>query len=388
MNSINPGTPSESAETTGLSKLVLRGVGRNYGDFQALYPTDLEVADGEFLVILGPSGSGKSTMLKLVAGFDKPTCGSIQLEGRDITHTEACMRNIGMVFQNYALFPHLTVYGNVAFPLSVRGLQREAIRSKVGEALALVGLEGFEDRKIHSLSGGQAQRVALARGLVFDPSLLLLDEPLSALDKQLREQMQTELRRIHRDVGATFVGVTHDQREALIMADRIVVMRDGRIEQVGTPVDVYYRPQNRFVAEFVGEITIIDGRTESVEQREGAQLVKVQIDGVPDLYGYDFTSRQNAGRAAGVMVRPERVRISDLSETSPEEGRNSVTGNIDTVEFSGEFVEIQVRTESGAIVKAKELAAAGTFSEIWREGYPVQVSWDYSDTVILTEDGN
>ena len=248
MNSVDPVTPAKSEQNVGTSKLTLSGVGRSYGDFQALHPTDLEVADGEFLVILGPSGSGKSTMLKLVAGFDKPTCGTIQLAGRDITHMDACMRNIGMVFQNYALFPHLTVFGNVAFPLSVRGLQRDAIRSKVGEALALVGLEGFEERKIHSLSGGQAQRVALARGLVFDPSLLLLDEPLSALDKQLREQMQTELRRIHRDVGATFVGVTHDQREALIMADRIVVMRGGRIEQVGTPVDVYYRPESRFVA--------------------------------------------------------------------------------------------------------------------------------------------
>jgi putative spermidine/putrescine transport system ATP-binding protein len=359
-------------------------VGRSYGDFQALHPTDLEVADGECLVILGPSGSGKSTMLKLVAGFDKPTCGTIQLAGRDITHMDACMRNIGMVFQNYALFPHLTVFGNVAFPLSVRGLQRDAIRSKVGEALALVGLEGFEERKIHSLSGGQAQRVALARGLVFDPSLLLLDEPLSALDKQLREQMQTELRRIHRDVGATFVGVTHDQREALIMADRIVVMRGGRIEQVGTPVDVYYRPESRFVAEFVGEVTIIDGQTKSVEQWQEAQLVRVQIDGLPDLYGYDFASRQTTGRPAGVMVRPERVGITDQSDSSPEEGRNSVTGNIDTVEFSGEFVEVQVRTENGVLIKAKELASAGTFNEAWHEGHPVRVSWDYSDTVILT----
>lgn len=367
-----------------MMKLALTQVGRSYGEFQALHPTDLEVSDGEFLVVLGPSGSGKSTMLKLVAGFDKPTRGEIFLDGRDITQTEACMRNIGMVFQNYALFPHMTVFGNVAFPLSVRGRKREEIKTRVADALALVGLEGLEERKIHSLSGGQAQRVALARGLVFDPSLLLLDEPLSALDKQLREQMQTELRRIHKEVGATFIGVTHDQREALIMADRVVVMRDGRIEQVGSPAEIYYRPLNRFVAEFVGEITIIDGVTEGVESDETGTLVRVGVDGMPTLYGYDFAEKQVVGANAGVMVRPERVHIS--SELDGDNGsQNVVSGVIDAVEFSGEFVEIRVRTESGWIVKAKELASAGIFNDIWREGSQVHVTWDYRDTVILTE---
>lgn len=368
-----------------MTKLALSQVGRSYGDFEALHPTNLDVSDGEFLVVLGPSGSGKSTMLKLVAGFDKPTCGEIRLDGRDITYTEACMRNIGMVFQNYALFPHMTVFGNVAFPLSVRGMKRDEIKTRVADALALVGLEGFEERKIYSLSGGQAQRVALARGLVFDPSLLLLDEPLSALDKQLREQMQTELRRIHKEVGATFIGVTHDQREALIMADRVVVMRDGRIEQVGSPAEIYYRPLNRFVAEFVGEITIIDGVTESVERGEEGKLVGVGVEGMPTLYGYDFADKQATGANAGVMVRPERVHISSGSEAGENDTRNRLIGVVDAVEFSGEFVELQVRTESGWIVKAKELASAGIFDDTWREGSPVQVSWDYRDTVILTE---
>lgn len=365
-------------------KLRLRRVGRRYGEFQALCPTTLDIADGEFLVILGPSGSGKSTLLKLIAGFDHPTCGEIVLDGDDITHTPAHLRKIGMVFQNYALFPHLSVYGNVAFPLAVRGDKRANFKRKVAKALELVGLDGFEKRKIGSMSGGQQQRVALARALVFNPSLLLLDEPLSALDKQLRERMQVELRRIHKEVGATFIGVTHDQREALIMADRVVVMNEGKIEQVGTPAEIYYRPTHRFVAEFVGEITIFEGEVVCSEPCGDAVFGAVRVDGLADIYGFYHGEKGVGGKLASVMVRPERVRITQARGNPPSdsESKNVLEGIVDHVEFSGEFLELAVHTETGAVINAKELTSRVT-NDAWRVGEKVRVEWEYADTTIL-----
>lgn len=377
-------TRGQTAGLTTVNKLSLRRVGRSYGAFQALCPTCLDIADGEFLVILGPSGSGKSTLLKLIAGFDYPTCGEIVLDGGDITHTPAYLRKIGMVFQNYALFPHLSVYGNVAFPLAVRGDRRANFKRKVANALELVGLDGFEKRKIGSMSGGQQQRVALARALVFDPSLLLLDEPLSALDKQLRERMQVELRRIHKKVGATFIGVTHDQREALIMADRVVVMNEGKIEQVGTPADIYYRPTHRFVAEFVGEITIFEGEVVYSERRGNAVFGAVRVDGLANIYGFYHGRERVEDKLASVMVRPELVRITEAAANTPSdaESKNVLEGIVDHVEFSGEFLELAVHTESGAVINAKELSS-GNSNDAWRVGEKVRVEWEYADTTIL-----
>ncbi|RWR09222.1 ABC transporter ATP-binding protein [Paenirhodobacter populi] len=240
------------SETTSDQTLSIQGINKRYGTFQALNDVGLDVKRGEFLTLLGPSGSGKTTLLMSVAGFIQPDSGRIRLGARDITYAAPEKRNFGMVFQGYALFPHLRVRENVAFPLKMRGIRGEAAAKSVTEALELVGLADKGERYPRELSGGQQQRVALARAIVFQPHLLLLDEPLSALDTQLRGQLQTELKRLHRAVGLTFIYVTHDQGEALSMSDRIAVMKDGEIVQLGAPPELYKRPASRFVAEFLG----------------------------------------------------------------------------------------------------------------------------------------
>src|ERR1700722_14226693 len=239
--------------------LALRGIRKAFGPVAALDGIDLEVKPGEFLTILGPSGSGKTTLLKIVAGFELPEEGDVLLGGADVTFTAPARRNVGMVFQNYALFPHLDVRRNIAFPLEVRRLPRAEIDRRVGATLALVDLEGYEGRFPRQLSGGQQQRVALARAIVFDPQLLLLDEPFGALDRKLREAMQLEVRRLQRRLGLTTVFITHDQEEALILSDRIAVMSHGRIQQVATTTEIYERPSSDFVADFVGESNIFRG---------------------------------------------------------------------------------------------------------------------------------
>ncbi len=247
--------------------LALRGIRKAFGPVAALDGIDLEVKSGEFLTILGPSGSGKTTLLKIVAGFELPEEGDVLLGGEDMTFTAPAKRNVGMVFQNYALFPHMDVRGNIAFPLEVRRLPRAEIDRRVAATLALVDLDGYEGRFPRQLSGGQQQRVALARAIVFGPQLLLLDEPFGALDRKLREAMQLEVRRLQRHLGLTTVFITHDQEEALILSDRIAVMNRGRIQQVALPRELYERPANAFVADFVGESNLLFGRIAAV--REG-----------------------------------------------------------------------------------------------------------------------
>jgi putative spermidine/putrescine transport system ATP-binding protein len=281
--------------------LSLRNVVKSYdGRTNAVDDITIEIERGEFITFLGPSGSGKTTTLLMIAGFEYPTHGVIELDGQDLIHSEPYERNIGMVFQNYALFPHMTAAKNVLFPLRMRGFPKREMQSRVENILTLVGLSHFAERYPRELSGGQQQRVALARGLVFDPDVLLLDEPLGALDKNLREQMQVEIKRIHREVGITMIYVTHDQTEAMTMSDRIAVFSSGRLEQIGSPLDVYNRPANRFVGEFVGDSNFFAGRidttTPGVAHLAGIGPVKIAARGASPTGEVD------------VLIRPERLR--------------------------------------------------------------------------------
>ena len=283
------------SESTGSAELLIEGVGKRFGDVVALDRVSLRVAKGELLTILGPSGSGKTTLLKVVAGFETPDGGSVKVGGTEITSLPPARRDIGMVFQNYALFPHLTVKANVAFPLEMRNVARADMDRRVAEALSMVELAGYEARLPRQLSGGQQQRVALARAIVFNPRLLLLDEPFGALDRKLRETMQLEVRRLQRRLGLTTIFITHDQEEALVLSDRIAVMNKGAIQQVATTTEIYEHPANDFVADFVGESNIFHGTVSApgTVALDGGGSVKVASD-------------KPAGTKVGVLMRPER----------------------------------------------------------------------------------
>jgi len=274
------------------------------GRANAVDDISIDIARGEFLTFLGPSGSGKTTTLMMIAGFEEPTRGGIELAGEDLTRRKPYERNIGVVFQNYALFPHMTVARNVAFPLRMRGFPRAQQATRVGEMLRLVGLGEYADRYPRQLSGGQQQRVALARGLVFNPDVLLLDEPLGALDKSLREQMQVELKRIHREVGVTMVYVTHDQTEAMTMSDRIAVFDHGRLAQVAPPLEVYHRPLTRFVGEFIGDSNFFTGTVDA------ARPGRVELDGLGPIQVDVEACRRIGGGRVDVLVRPEAVQLA------------------------------------------------------------------------------
>jgi putative spermidine/putrescine transport system ATP-binding protein len=281
--------------------LSLRNVVKSYdGQSNAVDDITIEIERGEFITFLGPSGSGKTTTLLMIAGFEFPTRGVIELDGRDLIHSKPYERNIGMVFQNYALFPHMTAAKNVLFPLQMRRFPKPDMQSRVARMLELVGLSRFAERYPRELSGGQQQRVALARALVFDPAVLLLDEPLGALDKNLREQMQVEIKRIHREVGITMIYVTHDQTEAMTMSDRIAVFSNGRLEQIGSPLEVYHRPANRFVGSFIGDSNFFAGRIDKaapgMAELVGIGPVKVAVSGNSPTGEVD------------ILIRPERLR--------------------------------------------------------------------------------
>ena len=286
--------------------LSLSSVVKRYDTVLAVAGVDLSVRDGEILTILGPSGSGKTTLLKMVAGFEQPDEGRITLGERDITDATPASRGIGMVFQNYALFPHMPVAENVAFPLEMRRMGQAQIKERVAKALALVGLAGYEKRYPRQLSGGQQQRVALARAVVFEPPLLLLDEPFGALDRKLREQMQLEVKRLQRQLGITALFVTHDQEEALVLSDRIAVMNLGRIEQIGTPFEIYAQPVNRFVADFIGESNLYRGTVSAVAQ----DRLTAEAEGGLIDHGADGSTAPGRidGRNRGASRGPARAR--------------------------------------------------------------------------------
>ncbi|WP_312794622.1 ABC transporter ATP-binding protein [Tianweitania sp.] len=317
--------------------LSIRDIRKTYGSVTAVKNVTMDVAEGEFMTFLGPSGSGKSTTLYILAGFQDPSGGDILFKGKSLLATPSHKRNIGMVFQRYTLFPHLSVGENVAFPLRIRRTSQAEVSERVKGALKLVRLEGFEDRKPALMSGGQQQRVALARALVYNPPLLLMDEPLSALDKKLREEIQFEIRRIHQETGVTILYVTHDQEEALRLSDRIAVFSHGEIDQIGSGQDLYANPATRFVAEFIGDSSFIDAEIVSVDG-SGARLILpggTRIDGVP-THG----SRRN-GSKASLMLRPERLSLSREAVAA------GLQVSIGDITFLGNNVEVSTRTAQG-----------------------------------------
>lgn len=350
--------------------IALMGVSKTYGPVTALRPTDLSMVKGEFLTLLGPSGSGKTTLLNLIAGATAPTTGTILLEGRDITHMPPRERGIGMVFQNYALMPHMNVFDNVAYPLRVRRQSAKTIREKVTEALERVGLRGFEDRKPRQLSGGQQQRVGIARCIVYSPAIIMMDEPLGALDKNLREQMQGEIKRLHKDLGTTFIYVTHDQEEALNMSDRICLMSAGRIAQLGTPDELYFRPRSRFVAEFIGESNLISGRI------NGAGRMVIAGDKSIAVPGDTLTE----GSERLVLVRPEKVRICGIDQPA-DDGNNVLSGKVASSSFFGGMTRVTVETENGLNITAKVISGHSAFRP--EPGASVRLCWSSSDEVVL-----
>ncbi len=316
--------------------IVFRDIGKRFGAFDALRAVSLEIVPGEFCTMLGPSGSGKTTLLKLVAGFEDPTSGTIEIGGRPMNGVPVAKRNIGMVFQNYALFPHMSVFDNVAFPLVMRSRPTAEIMQRVASILAIVDLAGLGERFPRQLSGGQQQRVALARALVFEPDLLLMDEPLGALDKNLRQSIQHELRRLHRALSVTIIYVTHDQEEALFLSDRIVVMNAGRVAQVGTPASIYNRPRTDFVARFLGDCNLFEATVKTVS----ADSIGLDIDGagamsVPHDRSTDLDVA--AGQRVLLGVRPERVAIAVPDRTT---GSGDFTATVVDTIFSGADVTI------------------------------------------------
>lgn len=350
--------------------IALRGISKVYGSVAALHPMDLSVDKGEFLTLLGPSGSGKTTLLNLIAGAIAPTTGTIHLDGRDITRMPPRERGIGMVFQNYALMPHMTVFDNVAYPLRARHEPAKTIRAKVTEALERVGLRGFEDRKPRQLSGGQQQRVGIARCIVYSPAIIMMDEPLGALDKNLREQMQSEIKRLHKDLGTTFIYVTHDQEEALNMSDRICLMSAGQIAQLGTPDELYFQPRNRFVAEFIGESNLISGRMNGAGRMLTAGGSSVAVPGDTWTEGSELL----------VMVRPEKVRICGTGEPV-EVGNNVLSGKVVSSSFIGGMTRLVVDTENGLKLTAKMVS--GRAKSRPEPGSSLRLCWSSSDEVVL-----
>jgi spermidine/putrescine transport system ATP-binding protein len=326
------------------------GVSKAYGDVVALHDVSLEVRAGEFLTLLGPSGCGKTTLLRLLAGFETPDAGGVLISGRDVTALPPYERPVNTVFQHYALFPHRTVAGNVAFGLETRGLRGDDIRDRVEKALEMVRLPGYGARRVDQLSGGQKQRVALARAVVMEPEVLLLDEPMAALDLKLRKEMQVEVKNLQERLGTTFVFVTHDQDEALTMSDRIAVLSQGRIEQLGAPEELYERPRTRFVADFLAVKNILEVRVESVD----AGRARLRTSG-----GLVFAAGNDGGYRAGevvfVGIRPERIVLRPEDAGATPDG---LPGLLDDEVYLGDRTEWHVKVGDARLVVAEEALSA------------------------------
>jgi spermidine/putrescine transport system ATP-binding protein len=328
--------------------IELKGVSKSYGSYQALHETDLLIQNGEFITLLGPSGCGKTTLLRLISGFETPDKGRIFINGKDVTDLPPEQRHLNMVFQSYALFPHMTVFDNVAFGLRCKKVPEKDVIHRVTEVLKMVKLEQLADRKPHKLSGGQQQRVAIARAVVNEPIVLLLDEPLSALDYNLRKNMQIELKQLQRRLGITFVFVTHDQEEALSMSDRVAIMNEGFIEQLGTPKNVYEEPHNLYVAEFIGETNIF---TAEILETSETKLT-VEIEGKKFILNNkrNFEVKQQIY----VVVRPEDVAVWGENEITVEETKNMLPGTVEQVIYKGSTVDLIVRLPSEKRILATE----------------------------------
>ncbi len=347
--------------------ITVRNVTKTYGKVFALNDVSLDVKSGEFLTLLGPSGSGKTTLLMVLAGFTRPDQGSLKFGDQEMIRTPPHLRDVGMVFQNYALFPHMTVAGNVGYPLKLRGVAADEMARRIEAALETVQLGGYGDRRIDQLSGGQKQRVALARSIVFEPRILLMDEPLSALDKKLRDRMQIELRHLHEQLGMTTVYVTHDQKEALTMSDRIAVVNHGRIMQLASPQELYNQPENKFVADFIGDSTFLD------VVRDGDRLI---AEGVV----LATTRAVPSGADLSLMIRPERVH---LLEGTPGPDTNVFDAQVSELVYQGESFVLYARLPSGTEMAVRGAIRADTFSNLPKPGDAVRLALDSSDTVVI-----
>lgn len=359
-----------------MNMIELRQVSKRYGNVHALHPVDLAVRKGEFVTLLGPSGSGKTTLLNLIAGMVPPSTGRIFIDGHDVTTSPPSRRQLGMVFQNYALMPHMTVFENIAFPLRVRRLGKQEIERKVREVLELVRLPDLATRKPRELSGGQQQRVSLARCIVYNPALILLDEPLGALDKKLREQMQLELRRIHAELGITMLNVTHDQDEALTMSDRIVLMNSGRIEQQDAPEALYFRPATRFAADFIGTANLLACDVRSVTD-DGVAVSTAFGDARATR---PASAAPAAGRTACLLIRPESIAMHPDGQPAPA-GQQSVDGILEDTIILGSVIRHHVRV-AGAVRMVVQEQNRRDRPALPRDA-PVRLTWSDRDCLVL-----
>jgi spermidine/putrescine transport system ATP-binding protein len=350
----------------------LRNVVKRFGDRLAVDHVSLAIPPGQFYSLLGPSGCGKTSTLRLIAGFEQPDEGDVFIHGARVNHLPPYRRKVSTVFQSYALFPHLTVGGNVAFGLRQEGVAEGDIRRRVGEALEMVRLPGYADRPIQQLSGGEKQRVALARSIVLKPDVLLLDEPLAALDRKLRVDVRIELKRLQRAVGITFLFITHDQEEALVLSDAIAVMNRGRLEQVGTPQEIYRTPRTRFVAGFIGSSNFVSGR---VTGGAGHGLIEITTEGGRHLVAPAPAGQAAPGAEAGILLRPEAVQ---LANGAPPEGVQQLSGRVLHTVFLGSHHEVAVEVEPGLRVTAH--AASGAVPEA---GSSVQLWWRTADGLFI-----
>jgi spermidine/putrescine transport system ATP-binding protein len=356
--------------------IALEGVSKSYGKAAAVKGVSLAIGEGEFFSMLGPSGCGKTTTLRMIAGFEVPDAGRIMLQGRDVTRVTPNKRAVNMVFQQYALFPHMSIYDNVAFGLKVKKVPRAEHRDRILEILRVVELEGLERRRPRQLSGGQQQRVALARALVNRPAALLLDEPLGALDVKLRKQMQLELKRIQHGLGTTFVYVTHDQEEALAMSDRIAVMNGGRVEQIGSPREMYEHPQTAFVADFIGSLNALEL---TVDEVVGGFAVARVGEGERVVVSVDGSVR--VGDAIRVAVRPERVHVGVGGAAASEDG-SCVTGTVAEIVYLGMYTQFHVDSSAGRLVTNRLADERLAPLEV---GSRVTLSWAPEHTSVLGE---
>ncbi len=352
------------------TKLSVRNVTKSYGLVTALADTSLDMAEGEFLTLLGPSGSGKTTLLTIVAGLTEPTSGEVWIGGKLATYEPPNKRDVGMVFQNYALFPHMSIEENIAFPLRMRRASSAHIETEVSRVLEMVQLPQVAKRLPRELSGGQQQRIALARCMVYHPSIILMDEPLGALDRKLRDHMQMEIKSLHKRLGITILYVTHDQEEALAMSDRICLMNHGRIVQLGTPEDLYFRPRSEFVADFLGESNILAGEVVANGTLRVVGDLTIQVKSTDGLA---------AGQAVKLVIRPEALRL--LGEGG--QAQNTATGTVSDTVFGGGVFRHFIAVEGGPVLIAKQFAdRPGTIPAI---GEVVRVGWDSDQAVVLTQ---
>jgi putative spermidine/putrescine transport system ATP-binding protein len=345
--------------------ITINGLAKSYAGTKILDGIDIDVASGEFLTLLGPSGSGKTTLLMILAGFTRPDAGSLRFGAQEVIRLPPHRRNLGVVFQSYALFPHMDVAGNVGFPLTLRGVRADERQRRVRTALELVQLDDLGARRIDQLSGGQRQRVALARAIVFEPGILLMDEPLSALDKKLREQMQIELRRLHARLGMTVIYVTHDQREALTLSDRIAVIDHGRIQQIDTPQRLYEHPHSHFVADFIGDSTFLPVTVAGGVARWRDRVLALANPPGPD------------GRYL-LVIRPEKLALGSAGDTG-----NRIDAEVDDIVYQGDSLRIDLRLPDGAVVTLQEPARAARIALLPARGASVTLVLDQADTLLV-----